>query len=100
MPRALLLVAHIVLLACLLTGAGCAGRSTEPQAPASSQPRLRVRANLLNLLACPNVNCDVIEDLHSSQEVAALSPIMNGWIMVRVPATGHEGYVEAKFLDR
>jgi len=60
----------------------------------------RVQAGLLNLVKCPSVNCDVIEDLHAGQEVAVISPQMGGWVMVRVLATGHEGYAQVRFLGR
>lgn len=89
-----------VLAACLLAGAGCAASAPAPAPRAAPQAMYRVRASLLNLLKCPNVNCDVIEDLHDGQEVAVLSPVLNGWVMVRLPATGREGYVEARFLTR
>ena len=60
----------------------------------------RVRAGLLNLLKCPNVDCDVLEDLHAGQSVAVISPNLNGWFLVRLPGTDREGYVEARFLER
>jgi hypothetical protein len=100
MRRAVIVLARALLCAGLLAAAGCATRPAAPVAQPASQDGYRVKASLLNLLQCPNVNCDVIEDLHQGQEVAVLSPVMNGWIMVRVKASGHEGYVEARFINR
>lgn len=90
---------HAVVFAGLLLGAGCAASAPAPEAPAGPQATARVRAGLLNLLKCPSVNCDVLEDLHAGQEVTILSPLMNGWVMVRLPS-GREGYVKASFLAR
>lgn len=89
-----------VLVVCLLAGTGCAASAPAPQAPVPPQALYRVRAGLLNLLKCPSVNCDVLQDLLAGQEVAVISPVLNGWVMVRLPATGREGYVEARFLTR
>lgn len=87
-----------VLLAGALLCGGCAATPAPPATPALATAQ--VKAGLLNLLKCPSLNCDVIEDLHAGQKVAVLSPVINGWVQVRVPGTGQEGYVLARFLDR
>lgn len=99
MRQTITLIACALLAACILCTAGCAARPA-PLAPPDPQSVYRVRASLLNVHKCPNMNCDVIEDLTTGQEVAAISPNMGGWVMVRVLSSGHEGYVEARFLAR
>jgi uncharacterized protein YgiM (DUF1202 family) len=97
---------HVIArLACPLLVAGTIlspGCASSPPAPPADFPatKAKVRAGLLNLLQCPSLNCDVIADLRAGQEVDVLSPDMNGWVMVRVPASGREGYVQVRFLAR
>jgi len=97
MPRSTMLAAA-VLLSCLMLGAGCASHSAPPAEATAKPPVYRVNAGLINLVKCPNMDCDIVEDLHGGQEVALLSPQIGDWILVRVLATGHEGYVPVRFL--
>jgi uncharacterized protein YgiM (DUF1202 family) len=94
LPRLFAALAAAVLLA-----AGCAGRQA-PAGPVNPAAVFTVRAPLLNLLRCPTVTCDVIEDLQDGQQVAVLSPVVNGWVQVRVLPAGKEGFVLARFLRR
>ena len=93
------LLAAVALASCLLWGAGCASQSVS-QEQLKNAPVYRVSAGLLNLVKCPNLDCDIIEDVHGGQEVAVISPQIGDWVMVHVLATGHEGYLHAKFLQR
>ena len=90
-------LAAAVLLGCL-SAAGCASHTAAPTEATAKPPVYRVSAGLINLVKCPNMDCDIVEDLHGGQEVALLSPQIGDWILVRVLATGHEGYVPVRFL--
>jgi len=101
MRRIFALSAPALVLASALLATGCASTAaTSVSPPPDPKSVYRVNAPLLNLLSCPNVDCDVTEDLRNGQEVAVLSPNMNGWVMVRVLPSGREGYVLAKHLIR
>ncbi len=99
MRRAIMPMGAVLCLLASLWCAGCAGKSA-PAAPTDPKSVARVRAPLLNLRQCPSLTCDVAEDLTDGQEVAVLTPVLNGWVQVRVLASGREGYVEARFLGR
>ena len=91
----------VLLCASMLLAAGCAVHQPSTASPPPDPKSVyRVNAPLLNLLACPNVNCEVTEDLRNGQEVSVQSPNMNGWIQVRVLPSGREGFVLAKHLIR
>lgn len=102
MRRLFALTLPVLLCAGTLLAAGCAGYQQPSAATPPVDPKtvFRVNAPLLNLLSCPNVNCEVTEDLRNGQEVSVRSPNMNGWVMVRVLPSGREGYVLAKHLIR
>ncbi|MHC1711945.1 MAG: peptide-binding protein [Solidesulfovibrio sp.] len=89
----------VLLATSVLLGAGCASKP-KPVTQVDPKSVFKVQAALLNLLSCPSITCEVLEDLHSGQEVAILMPNVQGWSQVRVLSSGHEGFVEAKFLGR
>lgn len=89
----------VLVAALVFLGAGCAGPSA-PARPVAAQNVFRVRAALLNLLRCPSLTCDVVEDLREGEQVAVLTPEMQGWVQVRALGSGHEGYVLSRFLER
>lgn len=99
MYRIRILPAAVLLAACLLGGAGCAGQSA-PAGPPAPESVYRVKEGFVNLVKCPNLDCDVIEDIQAGQKVAVIPPQIGEWIEVRVLATGHQGYVPVKFLAR
>lgn len=96
MHRISTLSATALLAACLF---GCAGQRA-PAAPPSPESVYRVKGGVVNLVSCPNLDCDVIEDLHNGQEVAIIPPQIGEWIQVRVLTTGHQGYIPVTFLGR
>lgn len=95
LPRLL----SVLVAAAILGGLGCAGRPV-PAAPVDPKTVFQVHTPLLNLLKCPSVTCEVLEDLQSGQKVAVLTPEIQGWVQVRVLPDGQEGFVLARFLGR
>jgi|GEM_PF-1798169 len=92
-------LAPIAFTACLLGAPGCGGKPA-PTAPADPGSVFTVRAPLLNLLECPSVTCDVVDDLRDGENVSVLTPDLGGWAEVRVLATGQRGFVQSRFLSR
>ena len=87
-----------LLLAVLLLG-GCLGGKTAsgPVDPASIYT---VSAPLANLLACPSLTCDVLEDLHDGDRVSVVTVVPGGWLEVRALSSGKQGFLLARLLAR
>ncbi len=87
-----------LLLAMLVLG-GCLGGKTAsgPVDPASVY---RVSAPLANLLACPSLTCNVLEDLHEGDRMSVTSVIPGGWLEVRALSSGQQGFLLARLLAR
>ena len=87
-----------LLLAVALLG-GCLGgkAASGPVDPASVY---KVSAPLANLLACPSLTCDVLEDLHDGDRVSVMTVVPGGWLEVRALASGNQGFLLARLLAR
>ena len=87
-----------LLLAMLLLG-GCLGgkAASGPVDPASVYT---VSAPLANLLSCPSLTCDVLEDLHGGDRVSVTTVIPGGWLEVRALSSGKQGFLLARLLAR
>lgn len=87
------------LLGAVLLVGGCLGGKTAsgPVDPASVY---RVAAPLANLLACPSLTCDVLEDLHDGDRVSVMTVVPGGWLEVRALASGKQGFLLARLLAR
>lgn len=87
-----------LLLAMSVLG-GCLGgkAASGPVDPASVYT---VTAPLANLLACPSLTCDVLEDLHGGDRVSVVTVIPGGWLEVRALSSGKQGFLMARLLAR
>ena len=103
MPRAIRKLKRMMVLGFLLGTAlalgGCLGGKTAsgPVDPASVY---KVSAPLANLLACPSLTCDVLEDLHDGDRVSVVTVVPGGWLEVRALASGNKGFLLAQLLAR
>ena len=103
MPRAIRKLKRMMVLGFLLGTAlalgGCLGGKTAsgPVDPASVYT---VSAPLANLLDCPSLTCDVLEDLHGGDRVSVMTVIPGGWLEVRVLSSGKQGFLLARLLAR
>lgn len=82
---------------------GCAGRGPADKAAgavAGGAHVYRVSAPLVNLLACPSLTCDVLEDLGDGAQVAVTAVIPGGWLEVHSLGSGRDGYVLARFVSK
>ena len=87
-------------LSCL---GGCTGRgpAAGAGAPAPGGANVyRVSAPLVNLLACPSLTCEVLEDLGDGAQVAVTAVIPGGWLEVHSLASGRDGYLLARFVSK
>ena len=87
------------LLGAVVLLGGCLGGKTAsgPVDPASVYT---VSAPLANLLACPSLTCDVLEDLHDGDRVSVVTVVPGGWLEVRALASGKQGFLLARLLAR
>ena len=95
-----------VLVLAILTSWGCGAKKqpvhkpTPSPPPSLSQPNgqvLVVTAGLLNLRACPGLECQIIAALPRGQEVVKLGA-ESGWLRVHAPAIQKEGWVGARYV--
>ncbi|KHK01092.1 hypothetical protein [Desulfovibrio sp. TomC] len=92
--------AGLAAVACL---AGCAGRGQADKAAgavAGGANVYRVSAPLVNLLACPSLTCEVLEDLGDGAQVAVTAVIPGGWLEVHALGSGRDGYLLARFVTK
>jgi len=52
----------------------------------------------LNLRACPAINCQILSTLSQGQALMVLGE-QGGWLMVRVQASGRDGWVGGRYVD-
>lgn len=114
---------NLILLLCFLLASGCAATetttkpdtagpaptvdggaktetSTKPAATPTPKPViLYVVHNKVNLRECPSTKCKVAAVLKRGDEVIKLGQ-REGWINVRVKATGREGWVASTLVGK
>ena len=88
-----------MLLAAAMMLGGCLGGKTASGLvdPASVY---KVAAPLANLLDCPSLTCDVLEDLHDGDRVSVVTVVPGGWVEVRALGSGKQGFLLARLLAR
>ena len=87
------------LLGAALALGGCLGGKTAsgPVDPASVRT---VSAPLANLLSCPSLTCEVLEDLPAGERVSVTAALPGGWVEVRALSSGKQGFLAARLLTR
>lgn len=78
---------------------GCLGGKTAP-GPADPASVYKVAAPLANLLDCPSLTCDVLEDLHDGDRVSVVTVVPGGWVEARALGSGKQGFLLARLLAR
>ena len=87
-----------LLAAAVLAGGCVAGR--QAAAPVDPASVYKVAAPLANLLDCPSLTCDVLEDLHDGDRVSVVTVVPGGWLEVRALGSGKQGFLLASLLAR
>jgi hypothetical protein len=87
----------VFIVAAGLSGCMAAKRPVPPTQGASVY---RVSAPLANLLACPSLTCEVVEDLRDGDQVSVTTVVPGGWVEVRALSSGSSGFMLSRLLVR
>jgi hypothetical protein len=76
-----------------------AGPATETAASGNGAPRLRVTGDRVNFRAGPSTEDEILAALTLGTEVELIERVADGWVHLRVPASGLTGYMSGDFLE-
>jgi hypothetical protein len=75
------------------------GQPTETATTDNGAPRLRVTGDRVNFRAGPSTEDEILAALALGTEVELIERVADGWVHLRVPATGLTGYMSGDFLE-
>lgn len=74
-------------------------RAQDPEASGGAVRRFRVTGDRVNFRAGPSTDDDILAALTLGTQLELVETAEDGWLRLRVPASGLEGYMSGDFLE-